>query len=60
MVAQVGRSDDSATTNSSPAPLDPKQVFGSLVAKVRAEVRAILRSEVASGELHCADDEHRG
>lgn len=56
MVAQVGRSDDSATTNGRPAPLDPKQVFGSLVAKVRAEVRAILRSEVASGELHCADD----
>ncbi len=55
-VAQSGRSDRPATTNGHPVPPDPKQVFGSLVAKVRAEVRAILRSEVASGELHCADD----
>ena len=56
MVAQVGRSDGStAPARNSQAP-DPKQVFGTLVAKVRAEVRAILKSEVASGELHCADD----
>jgi hypothetical protein len=55
-VARSGRSDRSATTNGHPVPPDPKQVFGALVAKVRAEVRAILRSEVASGELHCADD----
>ena len=33
-----------------------KQEFGSLVEKVRSEVRAILKSEAASGELHCADD----
>ncbi len=39
-----------------PVQPDPKQAFGSLVETVRAEVRAILRSEVASGELHCADD----
>ena len=56
MVAQVGRSADSAAPAGDPLPPDPKQVFGTLVAKVRSEVRAILKSEAASGELHCADD----
>ena len=56
MKADAGRNGDSALPTGNPVQTDPKQAFGALVAKVRSEVRAILKSEAATGELHCADD----
>lgn len=37
-------------------PPDPKVIFGTLVAQVRSEIKAVLHAETADGKLRFSDD----